>query len=152
MKNFTRTTTNRLHKRFLSLFISLIISFCGFSQNVGISPTGTAPNASAGLDVDFATKGLLLPRVALTGAANNTALNPIIAPVAGMVVYNTATILDVAPGIYYNNGTKWLTCLPKVPAATGIQYWDGTTWVTITDGTVGQKLQLSNLLVPTWVP
>ncbi|PJC62897.1 MAG: hypothetical protein CO022_02110, partial [Flavobacteriales bacterium CG_4_9_14_0_2_um_filter_32_27] len=58
------------------------------AQNIGINATGAAPAASAGLDVNFTNKGLLVPRVALT--ATNAA-GPIAAPATSLLVYNTAT-------------------------------------------------------------
>jgi len=71
----------------------------------------TQPNNDAVLDlVSNGNKGLLLPRVALT-ATNNP--SPLSQHVAGMTVYNTATIsvgngYDVSKGFYYNDGTKWV--------------------------------------------
>ena len=58
------------------------------AQNVGISATGTVPEASAGLDVDFSDKGLLIPRIALE-AANSA--SPIASPSTSLLIYNTAT-------------------------------------------------------------
>lgn len=63
------------------------------------------PGANAILELESNSKGLLLPRVALT-ALNNTA--PLSAHVAGMTVYNTANTGDVSPGFYYNNGSEWI--------------------------------------------
>src|SRR5690606_8893417 len=37
---------------------------------------------------------------------------PLSAHVAGMMLYNTATANDVVPGIYYNDGTKWILLTP----------------------------------------
>lgn len=80
-----------------------------FSQNIGINATGAAPAASAGLDVDFTNKGLLVPRVALT--ATNAA-GPVAAPTTSLLVYNTATAgaapNNVYPGYYYWNGAAWV--------------------------------------------
>jgi hypothetical protein len=74
--------------------------------NVGIGTL--TPNVNAQLEVNSASKGLLLPRVALS-ATNNPA--PLTAHVQGMVVYNTATASSgataVSPGFYTNDGTKW---------------------------------------------
>ena len=66
----------------------------------------TTPNANALLDVDATSTagGILLPRLSLT---STTSFAPLSAHVAGMMVYNTATVNDVTPGFYYNNGTKW---------------------------------------------
>ncbi|MDP1747698.1 MAG: hypothetical protein Q8L90_19140, partial [Bacteroidota bacterium] len=75
--------------------------------NVGI---GTfAPNASALLDISSISKGLLIPRVALT--ATNLP-GPIAGPVTSLMVYNTATAgvspNAVSPGYYYWDGAKWI--------------------------------------------
>ena len=76
------------------------------SYTAGKVGVGTAtPNASAALDVSSSTKGLLIPRLALTGTA---AASPLDAHVAGMMVHNTATVSDVAPGFYYNTGSQWV--------------------------------------------
>jgi len=70
----------------------------------------TAPEPNAILDLnanntDNGTKGLLLPRVALVATTN---ASPLSVHVQGMYVYNTATANDVSPGVYYNDGTKWI--------------------------------------------
>ncbi|MDR0437128.1 MAG: hypothetical protein LBH22_02360 [Bacteroidales bacterium] len=70
----------------------------------------TAPNPNAILDLNedetaIGSKGLLLPRVALVSA---TDFLPLSAHVRGMYVYNTATAKGVSPGVYYNDGTKWI--------------------------------------------
>lgn len=59
------------------------------------------------MDIDATTTpgGLLLPRIALTGTTN---VSPLANHVAGMAVYNTATMGDVTPHYYYNDGGKWV--------------------------------------------
>ncbi|MCF6182033.1 tail fiber domain-containing protein [Lutibacter sp.] len=79
----------------------LIFTISTFAQT-GIGTT--TPNTNAQLEVASTTKGFLPPRVALTGT---TSASPLAAHVAGMVVYNTATVSDVTPGLYVNNGTVW---------------------------------------------
>ncbi|MBI3503025.1 MAG: hypothetical protein HY063_14640 [Bacteroidetes bacterium] len=79
--------------------------FSGISQNVGINATGATPNSSAGLDVDFTGKGVLVPRVTLTITTSNS---PVTSPATSLIVYNTATVNDVTPGYYYWDGAKWL--------------------------------------------
>lgn len=139
-----------LTRGFLFFIFFSIYSLSGFSQNAGISATGAVPpNSAAGLDVNFSNKGLLIPRVALTGTANAM---PLSAHIAGMIVYNTATTADVTPGFYFNNGTKWVVGLPKSNAAGDMQYWNGTNWVAIPAGQPGQKLQINNSGVPAWAP
>lgn len=100
-------------KKNLSIVVSLIITL-GIStnlvaQNIGINATGAAPDASAGLDINFTNKGVLIPRVALTAA---NLVGPIAAPTTSLLVYNTATAgaapNNVTPGYYYWNGTRWI--------------------------------------------
>jgi hypothetical protein len=143
MKRFIKTCI----AGFVSLILLLLLSVPGISQNVGINATGTAPNASAGLDVEFPDKGVLIPRVALTGTANFT---PLAAHVAGMIVYNTSTTGDVTPGFYYNNGSKWITGLPSGNATGNMLYWNGSNWVLIPVGQSGQFLQLDANKIPYW--
>jgi hypothetical protein len=150
MKQKSKNHTKIFHTGFLCLFIFLITALSGFSQNAGISAAGaTPPNAAAGLDVNFSDKGLLIPRVALTAS---TSPSPLTLHVAGMLVYNTVTISDVKPGLYFNNGTKWISTVLPDGAAPGMQYWDATAgiWVTIPVGIVGQKLTLTTGGIPVW--
>lgn len=134
---------------FSGLLFFLIFSLSGFSQNAGINANGTVPpDPAAGLDVNFTSKGLLIPRLALMGT---TSVSPLAAHVAGMVVYNTASTADVTPGFYFNNGTRWVHGLPKANAAGEMQYWDGTSWKSVSSGQPGQLLQLNGSGVPVWV-
>lgn len=87
------------------------LSLTNSSAQVGI-PTNN-PNKNAVLDLNKTdetnTKGLLLPKVALT-AINDA--SPMTAHVAGMHIWNTATngtdANAVTPGEYFNDGTKWI--------------------------------------------
>lgn len=78
------------------------------AQNVGINSTGATPDATAGLDVSFTNKGLLIPRVVLTAT---NAEGPITTPTTSLLVYNTATAgaapNNVTPGYYFWTGTAW---------------------------------------------
>ena len=137
-------------KIFVSLLLFLIASISVFSQNVGMSATGAIPpNTSAGLDVNYADKGILIPRVALVDT-NNFA--PLSAHIAGMIVYNTATTTGVKPGFYFNNGAKWIASSPKANAAGDMQYWDGTKWINIPSGQPGQLLHINSSGIPSWAP
>ena len=97
-----------MKKHLLILCISILSITTTIAQNVGISSTGAVPANSAGLDVNFPDKGLLIPRVALS-ATNLT--NPIPAPATSLLIYNTATAsagaTAVSPGYYYWTGTQW---------------------------------------------
>lgn len=74
-----------------------------------VTGTSAQPQANAVLELESNNKGLLLPRVSLTGTSN---FAPLTSHVAGMTVYNTATAgagaTAVSPGFYYNDGTKWV--------------------------------------------
>lgn len=88
------------------MVISLLFLGQVMAQNVGINITGLPANASAGLDVDFTNKGILVPRVPLTITTSNAPIGAGIA--TSLLVYNTATVADVTPGYYYWNGTRWV--------------------------------------------
>ena len=82
------------------------------AQNVGINSTGATPDNSAILDLNTGNnftspngKGLLIPRVALTGTGDITT---IASAATSLLVYNTATVSDVTPGYYYWNGSAWV--------------------------------------------
>ena len=147
MKKITKTSLVGYMKRFYAFLFFLIICLPSFSQNVGINATGTAPNANAGLDVDFTNKGVLIPRVALT---NTASFAPLSAHVPGMIVYNTATIGDVRPGFYYDNGFSWIAGFPTGTATGNMIYWNGTAWLMIPAGLPGQILQLNASSIPYW--
>lgn len=100
------------------------------SQNVGINATGALPHASAGLDVSYSNKGVLIPRVALTsitdvvtipGAANS------------LLVYNTNAGITggCGTGYYYWNGTQWV-CFLTSPGSGG-----GSSMAWLTNGNAG---------------
>ena len=66
------------------------------------------PNPSSMLDIRSNDHyGLLLPSLKLTSTTDSTVLAGGV-HVPGMVVYNTETTGDVRPGVYYNDGTKWV--------------------------------------------
>lgn len=147
MRKKMKQLKNSLNKGFYTLLFFMMFASTGFCQNVVISPTGTPANPSAGLDVNFSSKGLLIPRVALQLTSS---FFPLSAHVAGTLVYNTATAGDVVPGFYYNNGTNWVSGFPKATSAGDIQYWNGTDWATLPIGTAGQVLKLDPSGLPSW--
>jgi hypothetical protein len=148
-KKNLKNQSSGITRSFVNVIIMLFICIAGFSQNVGISPSGAIPpNASAGLDVNFADKGLLMPRVALQ---STTSFAPLSAHVTGMIVYNTAKVGDVSPGYYYDDGTKWIPFFTRAINAGDMQYWNGTKWVNIPIGLVGQTLTINSSGVPTWI-
>ncbi len=54
-------------KKLLLIFI-LVSSLSLFAQNVGINSDGSAPDASAMLDIKSTTKGFLAPRMTAAAA------------------------------------------------------------------------------------
>lgn len=104
----------------------LLLGTASLQAQVGISTNN--PNKDAALDLNNTdgsnTKGLLLPKVALT-ATNSAA--PLSAHTAGMKVYNTATagsgITAVTPGEYYNDGSKWVRSATIANAADANDAW-----------------------------
>lgn len=86
-------------KNFLLL---AFIPFLSFAQ-VGINTPN--PNADAMLDVVSSDSGVLIPRVNLE---QTTSPAPLSTDVAGMILYNLATVNDVTPGFYYNDGATWI--------------------------------------------
>ena len=62
-----------------------------------------SPNGSSMLEINATNKGVLIPRVTLTGSTDATT---IATPATSLLVYNTATTSDVVPGYYYNSGTS----------------------------------------------
>ena len=118
--------------------ISLLIVIL-LSVQLAVAQTGigtNAPNDAAALEIDSPDKGLLLPRVALTGT---DAATPLGAHVNGMLVYNTATAgagaTAVTPGLYYNQSGAWQSIapgdnvLPGTATLHNTLRWDGSAWV-----------------------
>lgn len=95
----------------LFMLLASLIAINGFSQ-VGIGTT----TPEGALDVSSTQFGYVMPRIALT--ATNTAA-PVVNPktnnnvlAAGTMVYNTATTAGtygVVPGIYYWDGSNWVS-------------------------------------------
>jgi Chaperone of endosialidase len=86
-------------RKVLIAIIASMFSTIGFTQNVGI---GTAtPNASALLDMQSNSRGVLFPQVSLDSLKDVTS---IASPSNGLVVYNTTqpgVRNDMARGYYY---------------------------------------------------
>jgi hypothetical protein len=142
---------NKVLFRFLIFLIFLFFySVSSFGQSIGISPqANSTPNPNAGLDINYTNKGLLIPRVALISSENAA---PLMAHIAGMLVYNTASSRDLVPGLYYNNGQKWLLVFQKTANQGGMLYWDGSAWRPIVQGQTGQRLKINSSGLPVWAP
>ncbi|WP_042720188.1 hypothetical protein [Flavobacterium sp. B17] len=64
----------------------------------------SSPDASAALEVASTNKGMLIPRVALTGSTDQTT---IASPANGLMVYNMGTGGLTFKGFVFWNGTEW---------------------------------------------
>lgn len=96
----------------MTLTIGLIASA---QVKIGANPTSINAASLLELENSSGTKqGFLLPRVALSSTTTPTLDGG--TNVEGMTVYNTATTGDVTPGLYTNDGSKWI----KVGAAAAL--------------------------------
>ena len=75
----------------------LLATLASKAQNAAINSTGTAPDASAMLDVSSTTKGILTPRMTAVQRA------AIASPATGLLVYQT----NGTDGFYYYDGAVW---------------------------------------------
>ncbi len=84
-------------RKMITIIVTTAISF-SYTANaqVAINADGTAPNASAMLDVKSSNKGFLPPRM------NTTQMNAITTPAAGLMIFNTAV-----NSIFYYDGSTW---------------------------------------------
>jgi hypothetical protein len=120
--------------RLLFTFLGLLIySFASAQQQgVAINTDGSAPHASAMLDVKSTSRGLLTPRMTY---AQRTA---IASPATGLIVYQTDNNLKIEKGLYLYDGTAWrrLTDLSDLSSAT---LWTktGDNQYSAVDGNVG---------------
>lgn len=84
--------------------ISVLCFFCSVTIHAQVGIGTSSPSATSILDISASDKGLLIPRVALTGTDDESTIDH---PVESLLVYNTATVSDVTPGYYYWEGTRW---------------------------------------------
>lgn len=114
-----------LMKKIFFIGLFLLVSNFGFSQNVGINNSGAAPDISAMLDIVAADKGLLVPRVNLSGTTDAITVP---SPATSLLVYNLATAgvspNNVVPGYYYNSGTT------AAPVWIRLANGNGNAWLT----------------------
>lgn len=100
------------------------------------------PNINAEVDITSTDKGLLIPRIALEKIDMPA---PLSAHVAGMIVYNTTSTdinapeynaqTAVQPGLYQNDGTKWVQLIGKDYATVKFFYMPSIVFNTSNTGT-----------------
>ncbi len=108
------------HTLNLTTLLLLFIVFTsnpGTAQNVGINATGATPNTSAGLDVNFSNKGILVPQVNLTSTTDAATITT---PATSLLVWNTNAGLTDGMGYYYNSGTPGSPLWVKLSTGTNV--------------------------------
>ena len=74
-------------------------------DNGNVEIGGSTPDDCSILEITATDKGLLIPRVALTGTSDATTITGV--ETTSLLVYNTATAGGVTPGFYYWDGSNW---------------------------------------------
>lgn len=87
----------------ISLFLFSFLCGSFLYAQVGIG-TDT-PNPSAQLEVVSQDRGILLPKVALTGLKDQTTIEG--GNVESLLLYNTTENDSIRPGYYYWSGDRW---------------------------------------------
>lgn len=112
-----------LFRKLTSFFFLFGIVFSSISQiKIGDNPSTT--HGSTVLEIESTNKGVLIPRIALTGALDVTT---IATPAISLLIFNTSNAgstlsLDtIIPGYHYWNGTRWLRLVTE-----GSNSWDLT--------------------------
>jgi len=93
------------------LFTSLVLFLLNLhitAQNVAINNDGSVPANGALLDAKSLNKGILIPRISLTGTNDITTVpdRP-----ESLLIYNISSVTGsnaVSPGYYYWNGAAWV--------------------------------------------
>ena len=111
-------------KSLLAIALFVLMATISQAQNVGINSTGATPDASAMLDVNSSTKGLLVPRML---ASERSAIS---LPATGLLVYQT----DGTVGFYYYNGSAWT--FVGNGSVTSVSGSGGTTGLTLSGGPI----------------
>jgi hypothetical protein len=104
----------------------IFIVFYNLTVNAQIGIGTQTPNASAVLDIEATSKGVLFPRVALQSVTDNTT---IVNPATSLLVYNTGTSTLTTTGFYYNGGT------PSLPSWVRLSNVFNATTQLLTDST-----------------
>jgi hypothetical protein len=95
MKSFVPLKGSVSFMKWTAIIILLMTVNFRLSAQLAVNTDGSAPNASAMLDVKATGKGILAPRMTF-------AQRPA-APVAGLIIYQT----DAIAGFYYYDGSAW---------------------------------------------
>jgi hypothetical protein len=118
--------------RLIAIIGMVVLSGVSYSQ-VGIGTGTPTPDASAMLDVQSTTKGMLIPRM------DEDAKNAISSPAEGLLIYQT----DGTDGFYFYHGSSWTAIGGSSQwTASGSDIYYNTGKVGIGTSTPSQKLQI----------
>ena len=88
---------------------TLAMTWIHMSSSAQVGINTISPVSGAILDITSSNKGLLIPRVTLTGTDDVSTIKPV--ATTGLMVYNTVIAgtlaVQVTPGFYYWSGTQW---------------------------------------------
>ena len=117
MNSFLKPASIKCRALLLILTLFCFNSFTR-SQGFALNSTGVLPNSSAGLDVDFINKGVLIPRVALSSLTDAVT---IASPATSLLLYSKGGA--ITDGYYYNSGTPaspiWSSFVTTASASSG---------------------------------
>jgi polyhydroxybutyrate depolymerase len=91
-------------KKIISAVATVFLIAQAAAQSIGIGNTSTPPDSSAILDIRSVNKGILLPRLPLTGIYDSISIKK---PAVSLVVFNTNPGLPGGLGFYAWSGTQW---------------------------------------------
>ncbi len=124
------------------MFVIILSHWQLIAQNISVNSTGALPDPSAMLDVVSPNKGLLIPRVILTGINDNTTIPN---PATSLLVYNTSpSMVGGGVGFWYWDGTQWARFSGAFgttgnTGATGLAGANGTNGINGVTGSTGAK-------------
>jgi polyhydroxybutyrate depolymerase len=113
------------------IFLLLLVSGADLLHAQSVAIGNTVPDSSAILDITSSSKGILLPRVHLTGIYDT---NTIHKPATSLLVYNTNTHMPAGAGYYAWSGKSW-----DVLLSTGNIYTKGKNRYTIVSDSVERE-------------
>ncbi len=103
-----------MNRTITQLFLFILLGFgalpASAQSNVGINETGALPDASAILDVNSNTKGMLIPRLSKAQKAL------VASPANGLMIYQT----DDTMGIWVYETNKWVPLMRSITTGPGL--------------------------------
>ena len=128
-----------MKKIFFSFFL---LPISAFTQHVGI---GTAtPTEGSMLDIDSGSNENLSVRFPIVKLDSITDTMGFSSHQAGFVAYNIKDTLDVRPGLYQNNGSRWLRLVTEEDVDSAYDVMDEN--VTLTSSTTYTELMEASLV------